>query len=73
MPCLRFCGCAQVTFDIDANGIVHVSAKDKATSELTRCCVSWTMHGAELVVPSATEPQVMAKRTRPPQKLILAN
>ena len=23
----------EVTFDIDANGIVHVSAKDKATSE----------------------------------------
>jgi len=23
----------QVNFDIDANGIVHVSAKDKATSE----------------------------------------
>ncbi len=25
----------EVTFDIDANGIVHVSAKDKATSEFT--------------------------------------
>jgi molecular chaperone DnaK len=25
----------EVTFDIDANGIVHVSAKDKATSEWT--------------------------------------
>ena len=23
----------EVTFDIDANGIVHVSAKDKATSK----------------------------------------
>ena len=26
----------QVKFDIDANGIVHVSAKDKATSECLR-------------------------------------
>jgi molecular chaperone DnaK (HSP70) len=25
----------EVTFDIDANGIVHVSAKDKATGEFT--------------------------------------
>lgn len=25
--------CPQVTFDIDANGIVHVSAKDKATNK----------------------------------------
>jgi molecular chaperone DnaK len=29
---LCWCG-AQVTFDIDANGIVHVSAKDKATNK----------------------------------------
>jgi molecular chaperone DnaK (HSP70) len=27
------CVCRQVTFDIDANGIVHVSAKDKATNK----------------------------------------
>jgi hypothetical protein len=26
-------GVLQVTFDIDANGIVHVSAKDKATNK----------------------------------------
>jgi molecular chaperone DnaK (HSP70) len=27
------CTLLQVTFDIDANGIVHVSAKDKATNK----------------------------------------
>ena len=30
----------EVTFDIDANGIVHVSAKDKATSELIDCVIT---------------------------------
>lgn len=28
----------EVTFDIDANGIVHVSAKDKVTLKLSCCC-----------------------------------
>ena len=28
----------EVTFDIDANGIVHVSAKDMATGNSQQCC-----------------------------------
>lgn len=33
LPCCASAQQIEVTFDIDANGIVHVSAKDKATNK----------------------------------------